>query len=204
MYSPADMAGLRAALSETLLKCPDFAVGGGLMRYSESRPNLLADLDGLSPAVLGLPDGGSEPAQVMVALVLIARGALDAAHDIVGELGCSEATYAHAMIHRREGQATGEAGLPGYSNSRYWFVNLGDHPLFPAVQEFAAAHPACPRHLRARAEWNPAMFVGLCDKIDTSQAEEGLAFCIAVQQREWEMLFDYCAELVAREREGRE
>ena len=190
------MAAMRLALADTLLAPASltFAVGGGLMRYSNSRPELSADLDGLSPAALGLDD--SEAAQVMVALVLIARDALDAAHDIVGELGCSEATYAHAMIHRREGQATGEAGLPGYSNSRYWFGNLGEHPLFPAVHEFVATHPACPRQLRARTEWDPATFVGLCDKSERAGAEEALAFCTAVQQREWEMLFDHCAELV--------
>jgi hypothetical protein len=195
---PAEMAALRSQLEATILapEALEFAVGSGVMRYAKSRPQLPTELEGLSGAALGLASeaAASEPAQVMVALVLIARGALDAAHDIVGDLDSAEATYAHAIIHRREGAASGEAGLPGYSNSRYWFSCLGDHPLFPQVNAFVAAHPAAPRALKARTDWNPAAFVECCEKSERAGSEEGLAFCVAVQQREWELLFDWCAE----------
>ena len=192
------MAALRGRLATTLLApdALDFSVGGGLMRYSEPRAELPAELQGLTAGQLGLSGSAdsSERAQVMVALVLIARGALDAAHDIVGELGCPEATWAHAIIHRREGEAEGEAGLPGYSNARYWFACLGGHTLFPQMQAFAAAHPAAPR---ARRAWDPAAFVAQCQKSERDGSAEQRDFCSAVQRFELELLFDHCADLLA-------
>jgi hypothetical protein len=86
------MVEVRSQLAATLLApvLLDFSVGGGVMRYSGSRPALPADLQGLENAT-ALVGGGAaattEAAQVMAALVLIARGELDAAHDIVAELG---------------------------------------------------------------------------------------------------------------------
>jgi hypothetical protein len=140
---------------------------------------------------------GGETAHVLIALVYIARGALDAAHDVVGSLDSAEATYAHAMIHRREGTATGEAGLPGYSNARYWFSCLGEHPLFDQIAKFAAAHPGAPRTMKSGAEWQPAAFVQHCERSERSGSSEDLAFCTAVQQKEWELLFDWCAALAS-------
>ena len=63
-------AALRAGLGDSLLSGLDFRVGGGVMYYNRQRPALPADLAGLSPSKLGLPD--NEAAQVCVALVLLA------------------------------------------------------------------------------------------------------------------------------------
>ena len=192
------MAALRSQLADTLLQSAslDFAVGGGVMYYNRKRPALPTDLNALSPTGEGLLPSevaGGEMAQVLVALIFIARGALDAAHDIVGSLDSPEATYAHAMIHRQEGASTGEAGLPGYSNSRYWFSCLGEHPLFAQMTEFVAAHPGVPRTMSS-SEWDPAAFVQHCARSEQSGSPEDLAFCTAVQRKEWELLFDWCAE----------
>lgn len=106
------------------------------------------------------------------------------------------------MIHRREGEAEGEAGLPGFSNSEYWFGRLGNHPLFPAVAAAAAALPSWPLK-QTRGGWNPRRFVGLCEDAASSMAsserggEELGEFCLQVQRDEWSMLFDYCAEIAA-------
>ena len=145
----------------------------------------------------GVVAADGETTRVLIALVCIARGALDAAHDVVGSLDSAEAIYAHAMIHRREGKARGEAGLSGYSNARYWFSCLGDHPLFDQIAEFAAAHPGAPRAMKSGATWDPAAFVQHCEASERSGSSENLAFCTAVQQTEWELLFDWCAKLTA-------
>ena len=163
------------------------------MYYSRQRPALPPDLAGLSPSKLDLPD--NEAAQVCVALVLLARGELDRSHDIVGDLDSQEATWAHAMIHRREGAAQGEAGLPDYANARYWFSCTGDHPVYAQLQAFASKHPDSPPALAAKEEWQPAQFVALCERSGDGGAAAG--FCRAVQQHEWELLFDHCAELAA-------
>lgn len=191
------MVALRTQLADTLLASLDFAVGGGVMRYHNDRPALPDDLVGLSPGVGLLPSEATagEMAKVIVSLIFIARGELDAAHDIVGSLHSAEATYAHAMIHRREGASTGEAGLPGWSNSQYWFSCLGDHPIFPQLLSFAAAHPGVPQAMKSTAErWDPAAFVEHCAKTERVGSPEELLFCAAVQQKEWELLFDWCTE----------
>jgi hypothetical protein len=88
---------LRASLEADLLR-PEalhvHEVGGGKMCYHRPRPALPPDLQALvdRPDSLGL--GRSEHARVCVALVLIARDFLDAAHDIVGEEPSAEATSA--------------------------------------------------------------------------------------------------------------
>ena len=109
---------LRRRLGRGLLRAAalDFSVGGGTMCYGGTRPALPADLAALGSLFAAPSD--SEAARVCLGLLLLARKELDAAHDIVGELESAEALYAHALIHRREGSAEGEAGLPGYSNAR--------------------------------------------------------------------------------------
>ena len=129
------------------------------------------------------------------------------------------------------------------------FSSLGDHPLFPRVLEFAAAHSGAPRALACRQAWSPTAFVAHCEQSESLNgarargegegssppAQRGgrgeragsagsaqprppgmatrsgggsgggsggaIPFCEAVQQREWELLFDYCAALDLVERE---
>lgn len=103
---------LRAALASGLLAPAllDFQPGGGVMHYHKPRPALPADLEQLvaNPSLQGLKSG-TEHTRICAALIMlgeehgctssrtrcahllivsgvpVARGALDAAHDIVGE-----------------------------------------------------------------------------------------------------------------------
>ena len=184
----------------------EFEAGGGVVCYSEKRLAVPKDLLPLlacskGPAALPGVRVDCEHGRVCVAMVLLARGALDAAHDMVGDQDSPEATYVHAMIHRREGGAKGEAGLSGFSNSRYWFGNLGDHQLFPVVLAQTAALPGAPAEvlqMAKRRHWDCGKMVGVCEKASADPSDAILGeFCRAMQLAEWVLLFEFCAEMAA-------
>jgi len=75
-----------------------------------------------------------------------------------GQLG----DYWHAIMHRRE---------PDYSNAKYWFRQIGPHPLFQQLREPAdSILKACPdaeasswrNRMTRGSSWDPFAFVDLC------------------------------------------
>lgn len=113
---------------------------------------------------------------------------LDISHTISQQIETETGSYWHGIMHRRE---------PDYSNSKYWFRRVGDHPVFPAMRdaaaEIAGAHAARPASafLTAQTAWDPYKFIDLCETANKGQgpAED---LCRKIQHREWELLFDYC------------
>lgn len=79
-------------------------------------------------------------AMIALALIFLGNGLADEAHDLITPLSWSEdtyfggptlcprandpvvamASYAHSLLHRREGFAQGEFGMMGYQNANYW------------------------------------------------------------------------------------
>jgi hypothetical protein len=103
---------------------------------------------------------------------------LDESHSISQDLDTAEGSYWHALMHRREGD---------FSNAKYWFRRVGEHAVFPALADAAREFG-----LKLRSErWNPFDFVDLCEKhTGTGTPDEMLLR--RVQQKEWELLFDWC------------
>mmetsp|Transcript_32628 Transcript_32628/g.104041 ORF Transcript_32628/g.104041 Transcript_32628/m.104041 type:complete len:234 (-) Transcript_32628:148-849(-) len=145
-------------------------------------------------------DVSSPLKRAAVACLYVGLDCLDEAHDLVaGDSGeGTDAAYVHAVLHRREGPLIGELGLTGYQNARYWFGILGNtHPAFqrlPREIEAMAAVPPEALPLR-RGPWDPDLFVALCERAVRANDANLLAFCRAVQQREWEILY---AHLIAK------
>ena len=113
---------------------------------------------------------------------------LDASHSISQGVHTASGSFWHAIMHRREGD---------FSNAQYWFRAVGEHPIFEQLAARAAELAAelgdttAINRLTPGNTWDPFAFVEMCARaVGGNQAE--LALCAAIQQAEWESLFDGC------------
>lgn len=164
------------------------------------------DLDDLS--------SNKDSANVLLGLLYLRCGGIDEAHDIVTPYSWSspesfaagppvlhspahqDACYAHAMVHRREGQHVGEFGT-GWNNSSYWFGTVGTHPIYSKVYDFANTqaqkNPILQQHIAAFGNaWNPRQFLKLCETAVAKMDKNLGDFCQDIIHEEWSLLFEYC------------
>ncbi|HTS60577.1 MAG TPA: hypothetical protein VMH28_01060 [Candidatus Acidoferrales bacterium] len=99
------------------------------------------------------------------------------AHETAQNIDSVEGSYWHAMVHRQE---------PDAWNSGYWFRRVGQHPVFPALRQAAAA-----LGLNFGTDWDPVAFIDYCVGARPGSEEERKA--LEVQRAEWQLLFAYCA-----------
>jgi hypothetical protein len=127
-------------------------------------------------------------AQLCLAGVWLLHDYLDESHTISQNVATPTGSYWHGVMHRRE---------PDFSNSKYWFRRVGEHPVFESL--LAATHHLAVDHqfddeaaqLVAGNQWDPYVFVDLCEAVARGQSNNG-RLCRAIQRRECELLFDYC------------
>jgi len=117
----------------------------------------------------------------------LAHNFLDESHTLSQSIETTTGSYWHGIMHRREGD---------FSNAKYWFRKVGQHPVFAPLQAAAAAL-AEERDVKGHAEflatqtdWDPMAFIDLCEWLESGRADEAeLAGRIARQ--EWELLMQY-------------
>ncbi len=126
-----------------------------------------------------------EMAKCCIAGLWLYHDYLDESHGLSQEIETPTGSYWHGLMHRRE---------PDYANAKYWFRKVGAHPTFDslrsAAQQIVSSELPAPRQfLVSQIAWDPFDFINLCEKAAGSDLEMP---CRRIQQREWELLFDFC------------
>ena len=174
-------------------------------------------------------------AQLTKGLLYIGVGALDEAHNIVTPLSWPSraswadsapisikdatlkgtACYAHALVHRGEGQYVGEFGT-GWNNSQYWFANVPNkHPVYGTVSDAArsivtqrnsststdfGSHRRIVKFVGtmggSKRMWNAGSFVDLCEIAVDNKDALLVNYCEQVINQEWKALLDFCLRFV--------
>jgi hypothetical protein len=111
-----------------------------------------------------------EMASCCISGVWLLHDYLDESHTISQGIESASGSYWHAIMHRREGD---------FWNSKYWLRRAGRHPVFERVSK------------RIGETFDPVAFVDRCEAV-VGGAEKQRAWCLDVQQAEWETLFDHC------------
>lgn len=76
----------------------------------------------------------ADAARACLSALWLRFGFLDESHRLSQGIETADGSFWHAIMHRREGD---------YANAKYWFRRVGDHPVFAALEEKAAAIDHC-------------------------------------------------------------
>ena len=108
----------------------------------------------------------------------------DKSHRLSQELDTAEGSYWHGIAHRLE---------PDYGNAGYWFRRVGQHAIFPQLHAAASSILAGQRiKWRLSERWDPFLFLRWCEEANEGGKREELAAALAIQNVEWELLFEWC------------
>lgn len=105
--------------------------------------------------------------------------AYDRSHSLSQDISSTEGSFWHGIMHRQE---------PDPGNAGYWFRRVGNHPVFPELEDAASAsgYPVS-------GKWDPFAFIDYCEKARRKPGSPEEKTAMAVQLAEWQLLFDYCA-----------
>ena len=94
--------------------------------------------------------GKSDMARCVQSALWLHHDFLDESHEISQGIDTPTGSYLHAIMHRRE---------PDAANSKYWWRQVGTHPVFAELAPAAAELG----YLKPGAAWEPYRFVDDCE-----------------------------------------
>lgn len=122
---------------------------------------------------------------VLESAILLRHDHLDASHTLSQSIGSAEGSFLHGIMHRRE---------PDYSNAKYWFRRVGDHPIFPPLRETAldlgvdATDP-----MVSGGDWDPYAFADAVQKaMRSAGVPERATLLEKIQETELDLLVSHC------------
>ena len=101
------------------------------------------------------------------------------AHTLAQHLNTAEGSFWHGILHRQE---------PDAANAAYWFRQVGQHAIFPALR-----HAALLNGFACGETWDPMEFIAFCDSARTRPGSPEERLAMQVQLCEWQLLFNFCA-----------
>ena len=113
-------------------------------------------------------------------VALLWHGDLEGSHKIAQAAGSREGDFLHAIMHRKEGDP---------SNSKYWWRQTGDHPLFKTLWDKSL--PVLKKHTGefpfTSKNWDPNEFVDYVAKQSGPHGEKW-DYDLAIELQKLEML----------------
>jgi hypothetical protein len=117
--------------------------------------------------------------------LLFMAGCWDLSHQAAQDIESQDGSYWHAIVHRVE---------PDSSNAKYWFRQVGEHPIFTALHaEAAGALAASDTGWRLKGKWDASRFVDWCDEARTEPGSAKRRLAEQIQGVEIDLLFSWCA-----------
>ena len=173
-------------------ECQQLIDGAALCELGPGEANVAVydRLRELTPETLanGRRIADREMANCCISGLWLLHNYLDDSHTISQSVDTTTGSYWHGIMHRRE---------TDFSNSKYWFRRVGDHPVFEPLANTAGAIAAEESGvdelagLTSADGWDPYRFVDLCESALRQHGGLGTA-CRKIAQAEWRLLFDHC------------
>ncbi len=145
------------------LKSDKVITGYALALDPDPNQEAFDDLDSLAQATAGK----SNFAKCCASGLWLLHNFLDRSHAISQDIGTPEGSWWHAIMHRTEGD---------FSNSKYWYRRVGEHPAMAAMDEPFDRYEFVDR---CQSDYRTGLLTAETQK---------MAFA------EWEALFDFCVE----------